>query len=99
MRLSIYAIGHMRGTPEGMLVEDFCDRARKMGRNMGFSSVAVEELAVSKHRDATARMKDEAQRLADKLPDGAHLVQQETHRKSMTSEDFAEMLGSLRDVG
>ena len=41
MRLWIYAIGHMRGTPEGMLCEDFCDRARKMGRNMGFSAVAL----------------------------------------------------------
>ena len=47
MRLWIYAIGHMRGTPEGMLCEDFCDRARKMGRNMGFSAVALEELPVS----------------------------------------------------
>ena len=30
MRLWIYAIGHMRGTPEGHLCEDFCDRARKL---------------------------------------------------------------------
>ena len=41
MRLWIYAIGHMRGTPEGQLCEEFCDRARKMGRNMGFSAVAL----------------------------------------------------------
>ena len=56
MRLWIYAIGHMRGTPEGMLCEDFCDRARKMGRNMGFSAVALEELPVSKHRDSDKRI-------------------------------------------
>ena len=55
MRLWIYAIGHMRGTPEGALCEDFCDRARKMGRNMGFSAVALEELPVSRQRDAQAR--------------------------------------------
>jgi len=67
MRLWIYAIGHMRGTPEGQLCEDFCDRARKMGRNRGFTAVALEELPVSKHRDVAARMKDEAERLAARL--------------------------------
>ena len=46
--LWIYAIGNMRGTPEGELCEDFCDRARKMGRNMGFAAVNLEELPVSK---------------------------------------------------
>ena len=99
MRLWIYAIGHMRGTPEGMLVDDFCDRARKLGRNMGFSAVAVEELAVSKQRDVNARMKDEAERLCTRLPQGAHIVLLDARGKGMTSEDFAEMLGSLRDVG
>jgi 23S rRNA (pseudouridine1915-N3)-methyltransferase len=74
MRLSIYAIGHMRGTPEGRLCEDFCDRARKLGRNMGFAAVTLEELPVSKQRDAATRMKDEAERLAARLPEGAHVV-------------------------
>ena len=99
MRLWIYAIGHMRGTPEGELCEDFCDRARKLGRNMGFSAVTLEELSVSKQRDAAARMQDEAQRLAARLPDGAHVVLLDARGKGMISEDFAEMLGSLRDVG
>src|SRR3954466_8626213 len=99
MRLWIHAIGNMRGTPEGMLVEEFCDRARKLGRNMGFSAVAVEELPVSKQRDAAARMKDEAERLAGRLPDGAHIVLLDAKGKGMTSEDFAEMLGALRDAG
>jgi len=56
MRLWIYAIGHMRGTPEGQLCEDFCDRARKLGRNMGFSAVVLEELSVSKQRSAEASL-------------------------------------------
>jgi 23S rRNA (pseudouridine1915-N3)-methyltransferase len=99
MRLWIYAIGHMRGTPEGQLCEDFCDRARKLGRNMGFTAVSLEELPVSKHRDVAVRMKDEAERLSARLPEGAHLVLLDARGKGMTSEDFAEMLGSLRDVG
>jgi len=99
MRLWIYAIGHMRGTPEGQLCEEFCDRARKLGRNMGFSAVVLEELSVSKQRSAEARMKDEAERLSARLPQGAHIVLLDARGKGMTSEDFAEMLGSLRDVG
>jgi 23S rRNA (pseudouridine1915-N3)-methyltransferase len=81
------------------LSEDFCDRARKLGRNMGFSAVSLEELAVGKQRDAATRMKDEAERLAARIPDGAHIVLLDARGKGMTSEDFAEMLGSLRDVG
>ena len=45
------------------------------------------------------RMKEEAERLSTRLPDGAHIVLLDARGKGMTSEDFAEMLGSLRDVG
>ena len=33
------------------------------------------------------------------LPDGAHIMLLDARGKGMTSEDFAETLGSLRDVG
>jgi 23S rRNA (pseudouridine1915-N3)-methyltransferase len=99
VRLWILAIGHMRGTPEGMLCDDFVDRARKTGRNLGFSAVAIEELPVSRQREAALRMKDEAERLAARIPDGAHVVLLDARGKGMTSEDFAEMLGALRDAG
>jgi 23S rRNA (pseudouridine1915-N3)-methyltransferase len=44
-------------------------------------------------------MKDEAERLAARIPPGAHIVLLDARGKGMTSEDFSEMLGSLRDVG
>ena len=99
MRLTILVVGHARGTSEGALCDEFLDRARKMGRNMGFTAISVEEISVSKARDAAARMADEAARLAARLPDGAHIVLLDAKGKGMTSEDFAEMLGGLRDVG
>lgn len=99
VRLWIFAIGHMRGTSEGMLCDDFTERARKTGRSLGFTAVAVEELPVSRHRDVAMRMKDEGERLAARLPDGAHIVLLDARGKGMTSEDFAEMLGALRDAG
>ncbi len=99
MRLSILTIGNARGTSEGALCEEFVDRARKMGRNMGFPAVTIEELPVGKARETAARMADEATRLAAHLPDGAHVILLDAKGKGMTSEDFAEMLGALRDAG
>src|SRR6185312_8135941 len=72
MRLWILAVGHMRGTPEGQLCDQFVDRAYKLGRGLGFTGVTLEEVAVSRQREMAARMKDEAERLASRLPEGAH---------------------------
>ena len=99
MRLWIVAVGHAKGTSECALVEDFITRAQKMGRGMGFTAVTVEELAVSRPRDAALRMKEEGERLAERLPDGAHIVLLDAKGKGMTSEDFADFLGVLRDAG
>jgi 23S rRNA (pseudouridine1915-N3)-methyltransferase len=99
MRLWIVAVGHGRGASEGALADEYIDRAAKMGRNMGFTSVSVEEVAVSKLRETKARMEEEAERLASRVPEGAHVVLLDAKGKGMTSEDFAEMLGALRDAG
>jgi 23S rRNA (pseudouridine1915-N3)-methyltransferase len=99
MHLTILAIGNARGTSEGALCDQFQDRAIKLGRNMGFTQFTIEELNAGKARDAQTRMADEAERLSAKVPTGAHVVLLDARGKGMTSEDFAEMLGSLRDVG
>jgi 23S rRNA (pseudouridine1915-N3)-methyltransferase len=66
---------------------------------MGFPSVAVQEVSISKARDAKTRMAEEAEKLAARLPSGAHIVLLDAKGKGMTSEDFSEMLGALRDAG
>jgi 23S rRNA (pseudouridine1915-N3)-methyltransferase len=66
---------------------------------MGFTAIAVEELAVSRARDTATRIKEEGERLSDRLPDGAHIVLLDAKGKGMTSEDFADFLGALRDAG
>ncbi|HXR95696.1 MAG TPA: 23S rRNA (pseudouridine(1915)-N(3))-methyltransferase RlmH [Rhizomicrobium sp.] len=98
MRLTVLAIGSARGTSEGALCDEFLGRAAKLGRNMGFAQLTIEELSAGKARDAATRMTDEAERLSGKVPKGAHVVLLDAKGKGMTSEDFAEMLGSLRDV-
>ena len=99
MRLHVLAIGFGRGTPEAALTEDFIGRAQNLGRRMGFPAVTCEELAVAKDRDVKKRMADEAERLSRRVPDGAHVILLDARGKGMTSEDFAEMLGALRDAG
>ena len=64
MRLWIFAIGSARGSSEGALCDEYIGRALKLGRNIGFSAVHIEELSVGKARDAKTRMADEADRLA-----------------------------------
>jgi 23S rRNA (pseudouridine1915-N3)-methyltransferase len=99
LRLHILCVGHGRGTSEGVLTDDFLSRAVKMGRNMGFSQIVLEEISVSKARETQTRIADECERLAAKVPDGAHVMMLDARGKGMTSEDFAEMLGALRDAG
>ena len=99
MKLWVFAIGSARGSSEGALCDEYLGRAVKLGRNIGFSAVHIEELSVGKARDAKIRMADEAARLAARLPDGAHIMLLDAKGKGMTSEDFAETLGTLRDAG
>ncbi len=99
MRLLVLAVGHARGTPEAALSEDFSARAKAMGRRLGFSAVTVEEVAVSKLREAKARIAEEGERLARRIPDGAHVIFLDAKGKGMTSDAFAEMLAAMRDAG
>ncbi len=99
MRLLVLAVGHARGTSENALVEDYIARARTFGRRLGFSSVSIDEVGVSKLRDAKARIAEEGERLAARIPPGAHAIFLDARGKGMTSEDFAEMLGAMRDAG
>ncbi len=99
MRLHILAVGVARGTPEGALTEDYVGRAKAMGKRYGFISVAVEEVQVSKLREARSRIREEGERLASRVPEGAHAIFLDAKGKGLTSEDFAETLATLRDAG
>jgi 23S rRNA (pseudouridine1915-N3)-methyltransferase len=99
MRLHILAVGHARGTSEGTLIDDYVGRAHAFGKRLGFSSVAMEEVSVSKLRESRARIAEEGERLAARIPPGAHVIFLDARGKGMTSEAFAEMLGAMRDAG
>lgn len=99
MRLLILAVGQARGTPEGSLSDHYCARAATMGKRLGFAAIQVEEVAGSKSRDATMRIREEGERLIARIPQQAHVVCLDAKGKGMTSDAFAEMLGAMRDAG
>ncbi|MBV8800793.1 MAG: 23S rRNA (pseudouridine(1915)-N(3))-methyltransferase RlmH [Alphaproteobacteria bacterium] len=99
MRLLILAAGQARSTHEGELCDDFCARAAAMGKRLGFSSIQVEEVAISKLREADARLRQEGERLSSRIPEQAHVICLDAKGKGMTSDAFAEMLGAMRDAG
>ncbi|HEX3811017.1 MAG TPA: 23S rRNA (pseudouridine(1915)-N(3))-methyltransferase RlmH [Rhizomicrobium sp.] len=99
MRLVIIAVGHARATSEGALTEDFVGRAKAQGKRLGFTNVQIEEVGVSKLREARARIAEEGERLVARIPEGAHVILLDAKGKGMTSEAFAEMLGAMRDAG
>ena len=99
MRILTLAVGFARDTHEGALCDDFCGRAGTMGKRLGFLSVGVQEVAVSKLREARTRIADEGERLAARIPEQAHIILLDAKGKGMTSEAFAEMLGAMRDAG
>src|SRR5689334_3971901 len=99
MRILTLAVGLARGTHEGALCEEYCARAGALGKRIGFSSVSVQEVAVSKMREPRLRISDEGQRLATKIPPQSHVVLLDAKGKGMTSDAFAEMVGAMRDAG
>jgi 23S rRNA (pseudouridine1915-N3)-methyltransferase len=99
MRIGILAAGVARGTPQNALVEEYLARARAVGRQQGIPSVLVDEIAVSKLREVRARMAEEGEKLAGRIPPGAHVIALDSRGKGMTSEAFAEMLAAMRDAG
>jgi|SRR5665213_380777 23S rRNA (pseudouridine1915-N3)-methyltransferase len=99
MRLFVIAVGQARGTPEGALSENYISRAAAMGKRLSFTSVSVEEVNVSKLRETRSRIAEEGDRLAARIPQGAHVVLLDAKGKGMTSDSFAEMLGAMRDAG
>jgi len=99
MHIRILAVGSGRGTHEGALCEAFCSRASATGKRLGFQTVTIEEVAVSKRREAKERAAEEGERLVAHVPEQAHVIFLDAKGKGMTSEAFAEMLGAMRDAG
>src|SRR5687767_9275023 len=99
MRLTIAAVGRSRETPEQMLCDLYCARARSLAPKLGFSKLDLVIVDISRAATPDARMKEEAEKLTGKLPAGAHRIALDEAGRAMSSETFANHLRRLGDSG
>lgn len=99
MRVSVYAVGRMKAGPERELVERYFDRFSKSGSALGFEFTGVNEIPESRAQTSDLRKREEAGRIYDALDSGAALILLDERGKSLTSENFADRLGLIRDQG
>lgn len=100
MRLTIFAVGRMKDGPERALTERYTERLRKTGPSIGLQWDGVVEIAESRAAKPNARKSEEsAQCLTLVEARQAMLVALDETGKSPTSEQFASLIGDMRDGG
>ncbi len=95
MRVTLLAVGRLRGGPEADLVSDYLKRYDQTARRLGFGASHVVEVEAKKGGGQAA----ESALILGAVPDGAALVALDERGKAMTSPDFADLLARWRDQG
>ncbi|MEQ9316094.1 MAG: 23S rRNA (pseudouridine(1915)-N(3))-methyltransferase RlmH [Henriciella sp.] len=93
MRITILTVGKLKSGPEFDLADDYLDRFRKAGRQLGYRGVDIVDV------DSGCGLDAEAERLLARLPSGAHAIRLDEFGKSYRSTEFSDLLVRLRDQG
>lgn len=88
----------MKASDERGLAERYFDRLTKLGPSVGLEFAGVIETPESKARNAAARKREEARKLAETVGDGM-LILLDERGKDLTSQEFGERLATFRDDG
>jgi 23S rRNA (pseudouridine1915-N3)-methyltransferase len=99
MRFTISCIGRMKSGADKDLFDRYVDRARKIGRGLGVTAVALAEFPESRAQKSDERKTEEAYALLNSMPSGAKLVVLDEHGKSLSSPDFSRQLEGWKDEG
>jgi 23S rRNA (pseudouridine1915-N3)-methyltransferase len=99
MRIAVHAVGRMKSGPDKELAERYFDRFSRSGPALGLEFSGVAEIAESRAQTAGERRREEAQRLQAQLGPGISLILLDERGKSLSSEEFARKIGSMRDDG
>lgn len=92
MRLKILSIGKMKKGPERELLERYCDRAAKAGRQLGIQEVGIGEWAESRSANAELRKSEEAGQLLNGLRPGALLIALDENGSDIASQAIAGLI-------
>ena len=95
MRVQLCVVGRLRSGPERDLIDDYLKRFDRTGRALGLGPVTVTEVEDRKGGGMAA----EAALLRKAIPSGARLCILDERGKLMSSPDFAQRLGEIRDGG
>jgi 23S rRNA (pseudouridine1915-N3)-methyltransferase len=95
MKLTICAVGRLRGGPEAALFDDYRTRFDRTGRGLGLGPLAVSEVEAKKGGGAT----EEARLLERAAPGGAVRLALDERGRMMSSPEFADVLAEWRDAG
>lgn len=99
MRIVVHAVGRMKAGPERDLSARYFERFAKAGASLGLDFAGVREMAESRASDAARRKAEEAEPLLRMAADGAFLILLDETGKSVSSQDFAGRMATLRDDG
>lgn len=99
MKFSLHAIGRMKSGAEKELFQKYWQRAQASGRGLGVSLLELREYGESKAGRASERKRQEASDLLKTIDKRAFVIALDERGKTMTSPDFANLLGKVRDQG
>ncbi|MFN3613993.1 MAG: 23S rRNA (pseudouridine(1915)-N(3))-methyltransferase RlmH [Rubrimonas sp.] len=94
MRLTILAVGRLRGGPEAALIADYLGRLDATGRSIGLGPARVVEVEDKRRRGPDA----ESAMLLEAAPDGP-LVALDERGRTLDSAAFARRIADWRDDG
>ena len=99
MKVSVHAVGRMKTGPERELADRYFERFAKSGPAIGLEFSGVAEIAEGRAQNANERRREEGQKLQAQLQPGTVLFLLDERGKNLSSDDFANRIGHLRDGG
>ena len=98
MRLSIHAVGRLKTGPARQLFDQYVERSRSAGRQLGIRKLELREYAEARAGDAAERRRQEAGQICA-ATQGHCLIVLDENGRDIGSAEFAELLRGLIDGG
>ncbi len=89
----------MKAGPERDLLARYSERAQALARSVGLTGFTLREIEESRARAAADRKRDESAVLTRELGAGIVIAALDERGKTLSSEAFATLVGSARDLG
>jgi 23S rRNA (pseudouridine1915-N3)-methyltransferase len=99
VRIHVVAVGRLKAGPERDLASRYAERFEASGRALGLTGPTIREIAESQARSAAERKNQEAALILAALSDEAPAIRLDERGETISSAEFAAILGKARDSG